>query len=160
MSSIRNALQEYISDDNPLPITELRYPTMSKDEGAPIVSYFGQDSTVTGKKKRSITEDADENIYVMDNVGIEKTADNSIDVKEKESLKSPVIRSSEFVKLSGPALLDDDHISEPMDQFTVVTSPVVEEHESSRSPEIRAFECAYPSGPPALPADDPMEVVN
>ena len=101
----------------------------------------------------------------MDNVGIEKTADNS----EKESLKSPVIRSSEFVNLSGPALLEDqmevalpadDHISEPMDQLTVVTSPVVEEHdESSRSPEKRASECVYPSGP-ALPADDPMEVVN
>ena len=113
LSSIRNALQEYISDDNPLPITEHRYPTRSKDEGAPIVSYFGQDSTATGKRKRSIIEDDDENISVVDNVRIEKTADNSIDVKELESLKSPVIRS-EFINVSGPALLAE------VDQMVVV----------------------------------------
>ena len=89
----------------------------------------------------------------MDNVGIEKTAYNSIDVKEK----GPVLLDDDQMEVALPA---DDHISEPMDKLTVVTYPVVEEHdESSRSPAIRPSECVYPSGP-ALLADDPMEVVN
>ena len=41
-------------------------------------------STVTGKRKRTLSKDDDENMSVMDNVGIEKAVDNSIAVVEEK----------------------------------------------------------------------------
>jgi hypothetical protein len=60
LSVVRSLLKDYISDENSLLFVNHRYPTRSKDGGAPLVSYFGQASTtVTGNKgsrKRAISD--------------------------------------------------------------------------------------------------------
>ena len=62
LSAVKSLMKNYISDDNPLQFANHRYPTRSKEDGAPLVSYFGQASTtvVTGNKrsrKRTISDE-------------------------------------------------------------------------------------------------------
>ena len=147
VKSIRKALKEFISDENPL---QHRYPTRSKDEGTSIVSYFGQDSTAaTGKRKRSLSKDDE---AVEDSIAV---------VEDDDRLKSPEKRSSEFVNP------DNAHQSDPFETATATAemdhrqisadiSPAVEEHEPTRSPELRSSECFKPAESAA--PDDQMEV--
>ena len=57
LSTVKSVLQNFISDENPLPVTHHGYNTRSK-EGGTLVSYFGQESSGTGNKgskKRAVS---------------------------------------------------------------------------------------------------------
>jgi hypothetical protein len=63
VNSVKSAIKDYVSEENLLPFSDHRYNTRSKEGTAPLVSYFGQDSSVPenkGKRKRGDEDVSDE----------------------------------------------------------------------------------------------------
>ena len=166
ISAVRGLLKDYISVENHLPYADHRYPTRSKDGGAPFVSYFGQASTsVTankGSRKRAISDEiissSSKEIRTSGNV---KTARSPLPDKKKRvvELEIPVsmieddIKSKKVVESLSDALIEAQdqrpiEDNKASDNLEGVTESISLEEISSSSKHIRTSETVNTSRSP------------